>query len=670
MNWIYKVAAAGIVAVLAMMLPALACANDSGPVTLDLANADVESVIKVAAEITGRSFVIDPRVKGAINVISGRPIPRNQLYSLITSALRMQGYAVVESNGVTKILPSAEAGMHAPSGTDPGNGDRLLTQIFQLRNSSAAALLPVLKPLISTNSLIAAAPGGNALLVTDYAENVRRVADIIAALDGGYEPDVKVIPMQHASAVDVASQLGQMFASTANNVDQTGRVIVQADNLSNSLLVRTTSAQRLAQVHKLAEQLDQASGSNGNIHVVHLKNAEATTLAKTLRAIVSGTIIPPAMATASAQLIAPTLSAVPGQNTAPAMGTNTSPFMRTAPSESATAGQNTGYIQADPATNTLIITASEPVFLNLRRVIDQLDRRRAQVFIEALVVELTSSLADEFGVQWQLGGGDSEKGGIAGTNFSTGGKNIFGLVESLSTAKTTGSLGVATGLNIGFFNTAAGIAGLVRALATDARANILSTPSLLTLDNEEARIVIGQNVPFLTGQYVQNSTGSTATPFQTIERKDVGLTLQVRPQISEGGTVRLQIQHEVSSLQQNTSTGPITSKRAIDSAVLVDDGMIVVIGGLMQDSVNKGTEKVPGLGDLPVVGGLFRYNADSRAKTNLMIFLRPRILRDAAAGEEISSARYARSLDTQRSFNQYEKVGDGPQLKLDGRLEP
>lgn len=653
---------------IALLMPASAAEN--GMVTLDLANAEVESVIKVAAEITGRSFVIDPRVKGTINVISGRPIPRAELYSLIISALRMQGYAVIESNGVTKILPAAEAGMHAPTGSGQGNGDRLLTQIFQLRNSSAATLLPVLKPLISVNSLIAAAPAGNTLLVTDYAENLRRVADIIAALDGGNEPDVKIIPLQHASAVDVASQLGLMFASTANNADPANRLVVQADNLSNSLLVRTASVQRLAQVRNLAAQLDQASGSNGNIHVVHLKNAEATTLAKTLRAIVSNTSIPQTAAPATAQLIAPTPPSTTGQSANLAAGTNISNLMRPVASESAQVSQNTGFIQADPATNTLIITASEPVFLNLRRVIDQLDRRRAQVFIEALVVELTSSLADEFGVQWLTGGGNSERGAIAGTNFSLGGKNIFGLVESIASSQTTGTLGAATGLNIGFFNTAAGIAGLVRALATDARANILSTPSLLTLDNEEARIVIGQNVPFLTGQYVQNSNGSTATPFQTIERKDVGLTLQVRPQISEGGTVRLQILHEVSSLQQNTSTGPITNKRAIDSSVLVDDGMIVVIGGLMQDSVNKGTEKVPGLGELPVVGGLFRYNADNRTKTNLMIFLRPRILRDAAAGEEVTSERYSRSVDIQRRFNQHENIADGPQLKLDGRLEP
>jgi general secretion pathway protein D len=652
MKWMRIITVVGIGALLAAA--AAAAPDETAPVTLDLANADVESVVKLAAEVTGRNFVVDPRVKGTVSVISGQPVPRSQLYALITSALRMQGYAVVESDGVTKVLPDAEARMHTPpaANTVRGRGDRLLTQIFQLHSGTATALVPVLKPLLGANSVIAAMPSGNTLLVTDYAENLRRLADIVAALDSNNGPDIEMIPLHHAAAIDVAAQLTRLFDAPGNGAEP-GRLVIQADNRSNSLLVRAGSAQRLAQLRSLAEQLDQANGGGGNIHVVHLKNAEATALARTLRAIVGGSAAAPAPAA-----VPPTTPAAATTGANPA----SAPLARVAGGAAGPTDQG-GFIQADPATNALIITAPEPVYLNLRQVIDQLDRRRTQVFIEALVVEMTNSLADEFGVQWQVGANSAKNGGIiAGTNFSTGGANIFGLAENLYTAKTTGNLGIASGLNIGFFNNPAGIGGLVRGLASDSRANILSTPSLLTLDNEEARIVVGQNVPFLTGQYAQSSSSATATPFQTIERKDVGLTLRVKPQISEGGTVRLQIEHEVSSVQQDTASGPITSKRSIDSTVLVDDGTIVVLGGLMEDSVTKGTEKIPALGDLPVIGNLFRYNTSNRAKTNLMVFLRPRIVRNSAGGERITADRYADLLDGQRGFNRRENVEDGPQL--------
>ncbi|HTY99255.1 MAG TPA: type II secretion system secretin GspD, partial [Rhodocyclaceae bacterium] len=529
MNWL-RLLALGLAATATVA----AAAGDNDPVTLDLSNADVDSVVKLAAEITGRSFIVDPRVKGTVSVISGQPVPRSQLYPLITSALRMQGYAVVESNGVTNVLPDAEARTHAPPvGAGKAGGDRVVTQIFQLHNGSAAALVPVLKPLVGPNSLIAASPGGNAILVTDYAENLKRLAQIVAALDAGNTQDVQMIPLQHAAAADVASQLSRVFEAGGAGNDPAAHVVIQPDSVSNSLLVRAGTAQRLAQIRALAQQLDQASGSSGSIHVVRLKNAEATTLARTLRAIVSGSIANPVQQQAA--------QGATGQNAVSTVSSGSlPPIARNTVTDSGAGGGNQagGFIQADATTNSLIITASEPVYLNLRQVIDQLDHRRAQVYIEALVVELTASLADEFGIQWQLGANKNNSGVIAGTNFSSGGNNIFGVLENLSAAKSTGKLGISPGFNIGFFNTASGLGGLIRALASDTRANILSTPSLLTLDNEEARIVIGQNVPFLTGQYVQNSASATATPFQTIERKDVGLTLQVKPQISEGGTVR------------------------------------------------------------------------------------------------------------------------------------
>jgi general secretion pathway protein D len=307
-------------------------------------------------------------------------------------------------------------------------------------------------------------------------------------------------------------------------------------------------------------------------------------------------------------------------------------------------GSSAGFIQADPTNNALIITASEAVYQNLRRVIDLLDKRRAQVLVEALIAELSSDRASEFGIQW-LGAGTAGKGTtvIGGTNFGSGGSNILGLIQNVATAKTTGSLGVSPGFNLGAFSGKDGIGVLARMLETDAKANILSTPSLLTLDNEEARIVIGSNVPFLTGQYAQTGTTATATPFQTYDRKDVGLTLKIRPQISEGGLVRMQIFQEASSIQPGTlsnASGPITNKRSIETAVVVDDGGIIVIGGLIEDSYGMGEDKVPLLGDIPVLGALFRYDTRKRTKTNLMVFLRPKIIRDAAAYQGLTNDRY------------------------------
>ncbi len=305
-----------------------------------------------------------------------------------------------------------------------------------------------------------------------------------------------------------------------------------------------------------------------------------------------------------------------------------------------------GQIQADPATNSLIITAPEPQYRQLRAVIDRLDSRRAQVFVESLIAEVNADKAAEFGIQWQNAFGNSgdKNIGLLGTNFGVGGANIV----NLQIGAATGNLSPpSTGINLGLLRNINGtyiLGALARFLETNADANILSTPNLLTLDNEEARIVIGQNVPFVTGQFTNTgATNGSVNPFQTIERKDVGLTLRVKPQISENGTVRLQIFQETSSVQAasiNSPTGLITNKRSIESNVLVDDGAIVVLGGLLQDEYSGNQEKVPGLGDVPVVGNLFRSEARSRKKTNLMVFLRPVVVRDAAQTDELSLDRY------------------------------
>jgi general secretion pathway protein D len=358
------------------------------------------------------------------------------------------------------------------------------------------------------------------------------------------------------------------------------------------------------------------------MHVIYLKNAEAVKLAEVLRAIYSG-------------------DSAGGRPVATA---GTSPLGQApAAVASQTAASAPGIIQADAATNSIIITAPDAIYNNLRAVVEKLDVRRAQVYVEALIAEITADKAAEFGVQWQdLSGASGNSGKLfGGTNFGTSSQNILGISQNPTSAGQGLNLGVIKGtitvggtqiLNLGL---------LVRALETDANANILSTPTLLTLDNEEAKIVIGQNVPFITGSYTTSSSSSTATPFQTIERKDVGLTLKIKPQISEGGAVRLQISQEVSSVDSTTNaSGIITNKRSVDSMVLVNDGQIVVIGGLIQDTVNDGVSKVPGMGDLPVIGSLFRYNTRTRNKTNLMVFLRPTVLRSADRANALTNDRY------------------------------
>jgi general secretion pathway protein D len=424
-------------------------------------------------------------------------------------------------------------------------------------------------------------------------------------------------------------------------------VSVLADSRTNSVIVRAPSPARANLARSLIARLDQPTSQPGNVHVVYLKNADATKLAKTLRSVV-------AMDTSSsASSSSP--SSQPSQPATPAQGSSSGGLMANAPRSSSSSSESSlpsggagGFIQADVSTNTLIITASEPVYRNLRAVIDQLDARRAQVYIESLIVEITDTKAAELGVQWLgsigLGGSDYRLGG--GQAFSTGGNNLFNLAaskltSSSSTSGTTPTL-PGNGLSLGVFkqigNTVT-LGAIAHALASDSNTNILSTPNLVTLDNEEAKIIVGQNVPFITGSYT--TAGATASPFQTVERQDVGLALRVKPQISEGGTIKMAIYQETSNVDSQTNpAGIITNKRSIDTNVLVDDGQIIVLGGLIEDSTGDTTEKVPGLGDIPIIGNLFKYQTRTRTKRNLMVFLRPTIVRSSEQSVNVLNDRY------------------------------
>lgn len=622
------------------------------PVTLNFVNAEIDAVARTMAAITGRNIVVDPRVKGTMSLSTERPVPPQTAFNQFVSTLRLSGYTVVESGGLLKVVPEADAKLQTGTvsvGSPPG-GAQIVTQIFRLNHETANNLVPILRPLISPNNTINVNPGNNSLVITDYADNLQRIGRIISALDIPNATGVEVIPLQHALAPDLApvvqrlvdSGAGPVPAAAQGQADTSFRTTVIPEVRSNSLIVRAANPARMNLVRSIVERLDQpgAQSPGGNIHVVYLKNADAVRLATTLRAALAGTATNGQQATGGTTPVSMTTGAVSA--TGATAGANPAAAAAQPLAQPSTGGQ----IQADPATNSLIITASEPQYRQLRAVIDRLDSRRAQVFVESLIAEVNADKAAEFGIQWQNAFGNSgdKNIGLLGTNFGVGGANIVNLQLGAATGNLTPP---STGINLGLLRNINGtyvLGALARFLESNADANILSTPNLLTLDNEEARIVIGQNVPFVTGQFTNTgATNGSVNPFQTIERKDVGLTLRVKPQISENGTVKLQIFQEVSSVQPasiNSPTGLITNKRSIESNVLVDDGAIVVLGGLLQDEYSGNQEKVPGLGDVPVVGNLFRSETRSRRKTNLMVFLRPVVVRDAAQTDELSLDRY------------------------------
>lgn len=613
--------------VLALALTA-APAPASAPVTLNFANSEIETVVRAIGLITGKNFLVDPRVKGTLNIQSVRPVSPTLAYQILVSSLRMQGYAVVEGPGVVKVLPEADAKTHFSRtfGKTVGSaGDQVVTQVYPLQHANAAQLVSVLRPLIAPNNAVAAYPGSNTLVITDYADNLKRISQILDALDKPNEAEFSVIKVEHLSAIELANQLTRLFAETttaAGGASATPTFLIGADARSNSLLVRADHPGKLDSLRALVAKLDQPAAGLGTMRVVPLRNAEAAKLAETLRNLAAG------------------------ESRAAASATSAGTAGTTNGAAAAVSGAGANVtIQADVATNSLIINAPDHLYNNLRAVIDALDTQRAQIFVEALIVEVTDDRAKELGIQWQAP--LVEKAGdfalFGGTNFGTGANNLLGLSTAIAAGEVTALPGAGINLALGQRFTVdgkevVGLTALARALQSEAGANVLSTPNLLTLDNEEAKIVIGRNVPFITGSYAQSATtGSAATvnPFQTIERKDVGLTLKVKPQVSEGGRIKLTIQQEVSSVQDTTNqAGIITNKRSIDTAVQVGDGETIVLGGLIQDDVRASEDKVPLLGDIPLLGALFRSEKTARTKTNLMVFLRPRIV---GASENMAS---------------------------------
>ena len=609
--------------------------KDRDKVTLNFVGADIQSVVKSVGLITGKNFILDPRVTGTVNIISANPVSKDLVYPILLTALRLQGFTAVEGPGVIKIIPEADAKLNnSPlvEGANKYKGDQMITQVFVLKYESAAQLLPVLRPLIAPNNVINAYPNNNTLVITDYAENLRRIDKIIQSIDVPPNTEIDVIKLKYASAIEMAQLLPRLMPEAGAQQNIPGaqpKLAFAVDARTNGLIVRAENQIVIEKVRKLVASLDIETSETGNIRVVYLRNAEAVKVAETLRGILGG-----GGAGGGPQSI-PQPAPVPGQPG----GQSVAAAIVNIPQTS-----GGGTIQAYAATNSLVIVAPDYVYNGLRGVIDKLDARRAQVFVEALIVEVSTNKASEFGIQWQdlSGANDSGVRGVGGTNFNTGGpnNNIGAVAANLGSAGPGFNIGIIKGrINIPGIGEIFNLGILARALEADGNVNILSTPNILTIDNEEAKIVVGQNVPFITGTQTA-TTGGLTNPFQTIERKDVGLQLKVKPTVSEGGTVKLTLSQEVSSLGADTAAGFITNKRSIDSTILVDDGQIIVLGGLIQDEVRVNVDQVPVLGNIPFFGNLFKYEKRTRDKVNLMVFIRPVILRDTTSPQEITNERY------------------------------
>lgn len=649
----------------------------SGQINLNFKDAEVDSVIGAFGHLLNKSFVIDPRVRGKISLETPRPVNRAQAFALLKTVLRQQGFAIVDLGDLYKVVPEADAKLQSGpveiGAASARDGDEVITQVFQLNHESANNMIPVLRPLVSPNNTITAFPGNNTLIITDYAANLKRLSKVIATLDSPRPAaEVQVVVIKNSIASDIAVAVSKLMdegnrgggGGPGAGSDPSQRVVVMADPRTNSVLIRSANASKLTLARSLVEQLDRpANADQANMRVVYLKNAEATKLVEVLQAVLSGE------SNGSSGSSDSSFGSSRSRNSGGSMfgdsGSSSSGLSSSFGDSDSSSGGGLGsqsginrergnqgptsikaggaIIAADPATNSLIITAPEPVYRNIRGVIDQLDSRRAQVYIESLIVEVKADTVSEMGIQWQFGTSrPGQNSVVGGTNFGTGGSNILAVTQNPA------ALAAAGGLNVGVVRNGVSLFGqnflnlglLARALETETNSNIRATPNLLTLDNEEARIIIGQNVPFVTGQYA-TTNNTLSSPFQTIERKDVGTMLRVRPQVSEGGTVKMEIAQEISAVVDTSqAAGIITNRRAIDSNVLVDDGQIVVLGGLIEDTVEGGISKVPLLGDIPGLGRLFRYDNRKRVKTNLLIFLRPVVLRSADQAWDVTANRY------------------------------
>lgn len=619
--------------------------------TLNLKNADIHSLISTVSKQSGRNFVVDPRVKAKVTVISAKPLNAEELYETFLSVLQVHGFSAVPSGDLTKIVPdvNAKQGPVPLYNPDAPDSDQLVTQVIKIVNVPAAQLVPILRPLVPQQGHLAAYAASNALIITDRASNIGRLIDIIDSIDRPDNDEVEVVRLSHASASEVIRILSSLQSGASAAGQTPGSVRFAADDRTNSILLSGDSAARL-RMRGLIRNLDTPVESGGNTRVVYLRYANAVDMLTVLTGVSQGQAKigtgssddsaggitapvvqrPTPQANGNGQAAAPAAPATP----------TASIIRRTNPQQ---ADQPQIDIQADEDTNALIITAPPDEMRSILAVIQQLDIRRAQVLVEAIIAELSQNNSQALGVNFAVDGSDSDRP-AAYTNLGGATQALVGQFVS------EGAAGLSTGLSLALGQVGDGgvdFGFLISAIAADADNNILSTPTLVTMDNQEAEIVVGQNVPFVTGTQLSASNNN---PFQTIERQDIGISLKVKPQINEGDNIKMDIEQEVSDVSNTSVTGAsdiTTNKRSIKTTVLVEDGQTLVLGGLIDDQLSDTKEKVPLLGDIPILGNLFRYRTTTKSKRNLMVFLHPTILRDVETADYYSKSKYDDLRDAQ-----------------------
>jgi len=591
-------------------------------ITLNLKDADIRALISTVSKFTGKNFIIDPRVKAKITVISAETLSTEEVYEVFLSVLQVHGYAAVPTGSVIKIVPEVNAKQGPLPMSAKGEGsDELITKVISLDHVPAAQLVPILRPLVPQQGHLAAYNPTNTLIITDHAGNIQRLMRIIAGVDKVESDELELIPLKHASAPELVRIVNSLYPQAAKG--QANKINLAADERTNSILMSGERAIRL-KIRTTIIQLDTPlDDGGGNTHVIYLRYAKAENMLEILTGL-------------QEKKAKKTTTGVRGK-------TATTTASRQVAGASFVS--DTAIIQADEETNALIITADPNTLLTLKSVIRQLDIRRAQVHIEAIIAEISTNRDKEVGVGAVVDGTDSSE-----STFPVGISNLVGLGDLIAAAAGSeeAALGVLSGLGSGLTlgvgaETSSGVRyGLIlKALQTDSAANILSTPSIVTLDNEEAEIIVAQNLPFITGQFTGAGSVNPQNPFQTIERQDVGLTLKVTPQVNEGDTIKLDLEQEVSDVVTITeNSGPVTRKRSIKTSVLVDDGGILVLGGLIEEIVDDTQSKVPLLGDIPVLGWLFTSRASTKRKQNLMVFLKPSILRDFTDASMVTNEKY------------------------------
>ncbi len=602
-----------LLAAVALCFATLASAQQQQNVSLNYKDADIRKVVEAVSEVTGKNFILDPRVTGKVTLLSSTPMSPDAFYEAFLSILQVHGYVAIQSGDLIKIIPDATARQFAgPIGTGNAAGpDDLATQVIQVRNVGATQLVPILRPLIPQYGHLVAHAGSNMLIISDRAANVARMVNIIRRIDQASDEDIEVVPLEHASAAEIV-RIMTALTQTARSDGVPVTTALVADARTNSVLIGGDKSDRL-RLRTLIAHLDTPLEEGGDTQVRYLRYADAEELATKLQQHFSG----------QAQGAA------------------------AAPGGAAGAATNQVSVWSDTQTNAIVVNAPPKMMRSLMQIVDKLDIRRAQVLLEVIIVEVIADKTAELGVTWAIRDEDGSNTPIAVTNFPDSGPGVVQLAGAAAGDGATDPGGlIGTGMTVGvgrISDTGLSFAAILRALEGAADTNIISTPSIVTTDNEEASLNVGQEVPFVTGSYSNTgSTGGAVNPFQTINREQVGVKLTITPQINEGDSLLLKINQEISNIAQSAegAVDLITNERIIETTVIVDDGQILVLGGLLEDVLRESDQRVPILGSIPGLGALFRTRATDKVKTNLMVFIRPKILRDAATVTSETNSKY------------------------------